>query len=513
MSPSPSDPPSEPLPNAAPERAPPAVVGLSREERAAAERRAELRRSLPGLAVAVVAHLGVLWWLAVLAVGDGGLFEERLEIRASAEDDIIAPPPPVDEEPPPLEVPDEIVPEPEITEVLEEQAAREDDVAFDVIGLGGGYGAAGAGGGIGGRGGADDEGGLEAFGEGDSPFRAFVEDLRGRGMDVVFVVDATASMGPFITAARAAIDDVIADLALVVPSLRLGIVAYRDVTDEWLTRSVDLTDDRYRIQNFLLDLTWAGGGDPPEAVDKALELAFDEFTWRPGARQVVIVVGDAPPHEEDQSRTLAMVRAFSRDRNSLVNVLFTGAGMTGLSNKRVDETRAVLERLAGTGGGLIADLTEDPADLRQRITDASFGTEWREDVARLIGQADVDSRERIVQEKVARGDRKWFIRQIRRDPVPPALVAGYIELCEGSMASAVLELLLDEGQPKRLRSVALFVLKSRLTGEFPLDVGVPLAEQGPVVGALTRAVGRLPGARPAAPGAGEQREAPPVPPR
>ena len=116
----------------------------------------------------------------------------------------------------------DIVP-PEVEVVLPDDAVDLDDLpiedSLDILGTGNSI-VGGGGGGRGRRGGGLGEGeDLRAFGDSDSPFRGFVDDIRGRGLDVVFVIDATGSMQRFIDRARDTIDDRQPEVAIR-PSLR-----------------------------------------------------------------------------------------------------------------------------------------------------------------------------------------------------------------------------------------------------------------------------------------------------
>jgi Mg-chelatase subunit ChlD len=117
--------------------------------------------------------------------------------------------------------------------------------------------------------------------------------------DLAFVVDTTGSMGHLIQAAQrqmiAMIDEVkrAADV-----SLRLAVVEYRDhpPQDQLVARAHAFTDDMKSAQATISGLKAAGGGDAPEAVLDGLVAACRELAWRPHARRVAVLVGDAPPH-------------------------------------------------------------------------------------------------------------------------------------------------------------------------------------------------------------------------
>lgn len=54
------------------------------------------------------------------------------------------------------------------------------------------------------------------------------------------------------------------------PEIKMGLVAYRDRGDDYVTRVVDLSDDLDSLYATLMDFQAAGGGDGPESVNQAL---------------------------------------------------------------------------------------------------------------------------------------------------------------------------------------------------------------------------------------------------
>jgi hypothetical protein len=489
----------------------PAVAAMGREERERLQRRKSLLRSPGYLAVAVGLHVAAIAWLWTYGSQLAGDVADRM-LRASLVDDVApeelyveAP------EPPELQPPEpELVEQPLLDQTVEEVDTEHDPSSHsttDMLGLGGG-------GDRGGRRSGLAMGGVAELdiGSGSTPFRAFVDDLRARGLDVVFVVDATASMDRFIQRARSTIDDIIADLSAVVPDLRLGIVAYRDRQDDWLTRQVDLTDDRYRIHNFLSDLEAAGGGDFEEAVDEGLRVATESLAWRDGTRRVVILVGDAPPHEDDEGATLQLVRNFSRGAQSAVSVLFTTAETDGRPTERETRARASMEKIARAGGGILSGLAES-VNLRDRILDASFGTEWIEEIRALVSRQRDDRRQRIVASKVRAGDVKWLLQYLDDEPIHPAIVDGCIELFDRRVAERALELLSDESRSRTVRSVALYILKRTVAPGVPFEVQAPLSDQEGALSRFRREIERLPPVPGAARNGPSQPQRPPPAPR
>ncbi|MEZ4406265.1 MAG: VIT domain-containing protein [Polyangiales bacterium] len=124
---------------------------------------------------------------------------------------------------------------------------------------------------------------------------------RGRGaLDLVFLVDATGSMGAYIHEVKThllALIDALKGSPLC-RSLRLGLVAYRDHPPQdntYASHAVALTDDVAAVRREVDALQASGGGDGPESVTDGL---FDvvRLDWRPDAAKAVVWFGDAPPH-------------------------------------------------------------------------------------------------------------------------------------------------------------------------------------------------------------------------
>lgn len=128
------------------------------------------------------------------------------------------------------------------------------------------------------------------------------------GVDVVFVFDATGSMGDELHYLQAEMKDVIARAKDATGGLaiRTGAVVYRDHGDEYLTRISRLTDDISITQSFIDKQQASGGGDFPEAVPEALMAALNSVGWDAEARaRIVFLILDAPCHSD--SATVALL--------------------------------------------------------------------------------------------------------------------------------------------------------------------------------------------------------------
>jgi len=122
-------------------------------------------------------------------------------------------------------------------------------------------------------------------------------------IDVVFVLDTTGSMSGLIQAAKEKIWSIASSMAQAehAPEIRMGLVAYRDKGDAYVTQVTDLSTDLDSMYAKLMDFRAQGGGDGPEHVNQALYDAVHKMSWRQqDAYKVVFLVGDAPAHMDYQ---------------------------------------------------------------------------------------------------------------------------------------------------------------------------------------------------------------------
>ena len=131
-------------------------------------------------------------------------------------------------------------------------------------------------------------------------------------LEMVFVLDTTGSMGGLIDGAKQRIWGIINEVMQTPshPAVRVGLVAYRDRGDAYVTQVLPLTDDLDKVYATLMEYRADGGGDGPEDVRRALADGVRKAGWSQGpasrVAQVLFLVGDAPPHEDyvDEPGTL-----------------------------------------------------------------------------------------------------------------------------------------------------------------------------------------------------------------
>lgn len=166
-------------------------------------------------------------------------------------------------------------------------------------------------------------------------------------IDAVFVLDTTGSMGGLIQGAKENIWSIASSMAQAkpTPELRIGLVAYRDRGDAYVTRVVDLSSDLDSMFATLMDFQADGGGDTPESVNQALHDAVHRISWSQDkdAYKVIFLVGDAPAHTDyaddvQYPETIAAATA----RGVIVNTIQVGNN---------DGTRAEWQRIAALNQG------------------------------------------------------------------------------------------------------------------------------------------------------------------
>lgn len=174
-------------------------------------------------------------------------------------------------------------------------------------------------------------------------------------VEVAFVLDTTGSMGGLIEGAKRKIWSIATAIVDSNPDadIRMGLVAYRDIGDDYVTRTVDLTTDIQDLYAHLLELKAAGGGDWPESVNEALDVAVNKLQWTPGdkARRIVFLVGDAPPHMDyAQDTKYPITLKVAKQKDIIVNAVLAGTAQ---------DTARVWRDIAQNGNGRFIPIPQD----------------------------------------------------------------------------------------------------------------------------------------------------------
>lgn len=166
-------------------------------------------------------------------------------------------------------------------------------------------------------------------------------------IEVVFVLDTTSSMTGLIQAAREKIWSIATSMASARqnPEIRMGLVAFRDRGDAYITRVYDLSSDLDSMYANLMDFTAEGGGDSPESVNQALYDAVHDISWSQdnNTYRVVFLVGDAPPHMDYHNDVKYPVTLeVARQKGIVVNAIQSG---------QHQHTRPAWQQIAALGQG------------------------------------------------------------------------------------------------------------------------------------------------------------------
>ena len=133
-----------------------------------------------------------------------------------------------------------------------------------------------------------------------------VEELKA--VDIVFLVDTTASMNCYLKGIKRVMRKIIWDVEKCLSQfiideidvLKVGLVTYKDHDNEnklYLTNiDIDLTDNLKEVINKIIELKCSGGRDEPEAVLDGLNEAVNNVSWREESVKFIYHILDAPCH-------------------------------------------------------------------------------------------------------------------------------------------------------------------------------------------------------------------------
>ncbi|HEX5706913.1 MAG TPA: vWA domain-containing protein [Pyrinomonadaceae bacterium] len=176
-------------------------------------------------------------------------------------------------------------------------------------------------------------------------------------LEMVFVLDTTGSMGGLLEGAKQKIWGIVNDVMQQPskPSVRIGLVAYRDRGDAYVTQVLPLTNDLDRVYTTLMDFRAEGGGDTPENVRRALADAVSRAGWSQGkpdrVARIIFLVGDAPPHDDYQDEPdVLKTTQLAVERGMMVNTIQCG---------QIGATTPVWESIARRGEGQYFRIAQD----------------------------------------------------------------------------------------------------------------------------------------------------------
>ncbi len=282
---------------------------------------------------------------------------------------------------------------------------------------------------------------------------------RKPAVDVVFVLDTTGSMSGLIQTAKDKIWSIATTMASAqpTPEIRIGLVAYRDRGDAYVTRVTDLTSDLDSIHATLMGFRADGGGDAPESVNQALYDAVHRMSWSKAdqAYKVVFLVGDAPPHMDYNEMRYPEIVASALEQGIVVNTVQCGT---------MPATIDPWTQIARLGGGSFFQVEQAGGAV-------AFTTPFDEEIARLSAKLDAtrlyfgtgEAKERAEQKLAAtkRLHAEASVESLARRGVfnagagGRANLAGESELVDAVASGSVdLDTLEEEALPEALKPMA-----------------------------------------------------------
>lgn len=323
---------------------------------------------------------------------------------------------------------------------------------------------------------------------GSAEFRRAVGELRHTGLEIVFVFDSTGSMTRAIQDTKATIHEMLLVLRALVPDARIGLVTYRDRgrREDYLTREIPLGVDYWQAVNFVQDVLAEGGGDRPEAVREGLERALDQ-PWQPRARRVVVLAGDAPPHDDTFEGLLHRLRTFSKDGRSFVHTLLTSPDHAG------EDTRTTFQTIATAGRGQAVELAARDRILLEVLA-LAFGREFHGDLQQVTDTV-LASREHVDARSLdlARRGGADLRAALFVVPVDATLINALIRRPRRAVYRELHVWLLDPGTPNPTRQAIAWVFQRALELPMsPVDAVDPRLVNQRVHDRTVRAIERLP---------------------
>jgi Mg-chelatase subunit ChlD len=199
-------------------------------------------------------------------------------------------------------------------------------------------------------------------------------------VELVFALDTTGSMSGLIDGAKRKIWSIAQFIAQgqPKPDVRIGLVAYRDIGDAYVTRFYDLSDDLDTVFEHLSSFEAAGGGDTPEHVSKALYDAVYKTSWTgdQSALKQIYLVGDAPPHTDySDGYDYKKIAKRAHDLGIHINTIRCGAD---------SETAMVWNQIANSAAGEYASIDQSGG---VRIAATPFDGEMQKLNSALVGTA------------------------------------------------------------------------------------------------------------------------------
>lgn len=185
-------------------------------------------------------------------------------------------------------------------------------------------------------------------------------------LDLAFCIDTTSSMQGEIDMVKTKTKELVAKLSNghPAPIIRVGLVAFRDRGDDYVTKVYPFTEDIDKMVKDISNLQAQGGGDGPESVNEALHVAVNNLQWdkRKSTAKVLFLIGDAAPHVYANDYKWG-----DESRKAIASgIQINTIGCNGLDSYPAAEGTEVFRKIA-----LLTDGKYEPLAYRQEVVNAA----------------------------------------------------------------------------------------------------------------------------------------------
>lgn len=272
-------------------------------------------------------------------------------------------------------------------------------------------------------------------------FGANLENLK---IDIVFVIDTTRSMQPYIDTTRNMLDSIATQIANA-GDIKFGVVGFRD--DSNATKSLEYTSKNFtpelvdakelvNLFNTEVEATHSGSQDYAEEVFAGVEEGL-RSNWRENAARFIVLIGDASSHAlgHEKNTSNKDENALLREiKDSKVNIL-----SVHLKNPKATKDHAIAQQQFG----VLATIKGEENEQALFTVDTEDGSAFEKVAKRIIGvitdnyatvnnqssepekiiQTDINSRDIEVVEKVWKSA---LIEYIGQSATPPKDIVAWV---------------------------------------------------------------------------------------
>src|SRR5215467_11209646 len=198
-----------------------------------------------------------------------------------------------------------------------------------------------------------------------------------QSIDLVFAIDTTGSMSPYINGVIAVSNVIVDTLAASGTNYRIGVVDYKDSDgcgDYDAVTDLNFSNDKTAIINALSSLSAkvGGGCDIPEDVLSGVNRALG-YPWRTGVKKAVIAMGDAPGKDPEPHSGLTSAAVLAKAKaldpviidpilvgsdptaTKFMTALATGSGGEAFDSNASNVGEAVVNAIVSIVGAPVAD--------------------------------------------------------------------------------------------------------------------------------------------------------------